>query len=72
MRSRKEQREEARRYNNDVFYEVWRHGGNTDRINDDRVDAARDNGDSAESAARREVAAQRPRREEPEQDDRPF
>ena len=61
MRTREEQREERREYEADVFYEVWRSGGNPDRINNDRVEDAYYNGCSYESATRRELNAQKPR-----------
>jgi hypothetical protein len=64
MRSREEEREERRRYEGDVAYEVWRSGGNSDRINGDRVVDAYYDGYSADTAASRELAAQRPRQEE--------
>jgi hypothetical protein len=66
MKTYEERREEQRRYESDVNYEVWRSGGNMDRINPDRVDNAYWNGDSAESAARCELRRQRP---EPEYDE---
>jgi hypothetical protein len=55
-------REKSRRdYEGDVAYEVWRSGGNVDRINDDRVRDSFYDGDHAEDVARRELKAQRPR-----------
>lgn len=63
--SRREQRrEEERSYRGDVTYDVWRSGGNVDRINDDRVSRAFDDGLSHEQAARAELQRQRPQPEE--------
>jgi hypothetical protein len=59
--------EEQRRYEADVFYEVWRSGGNPDRINDDCVSDSFYDGRNADDAARRELNAMRPKPEEPEQ-----
>lgn len=39
----------------DAMYEVWRAGGNTDRIDYDRVSDHHGNGDSYEAAARDEL-----------------
>lgn len=71
-RSYEERREEERRYQSDVFYEVWRSGGNPDRINDDRVSDRMDRGYTAEENASAELrahreSAQRRREEEEEQ-----
>ena len=63
-RRREERREEKRRYEADVSYDAWRSGGNSDRIDNDRVRQSYDDGLSHESAARRELNAQRPK--EPE------
>lgn len=63
---RDREREERRRYENDVFYDVWRSGRDPDRIDDDRVDDARWNGLSADEAAEAEIRAQRPKPVEPE------
>lgn len=60
-------REEQREYENDVFYEVWRSGGNPDRINYDRVEDHFYNGDCYETATRHELRMQRPPQQEPEQ-----
>lgn len=57
---RERQRDEERRYENDVFYDVWRSGGNPDRIDHDRVSDSRFDGLSSEDAARRELKSQRP------------
>lgn len=64
MRNRDEAREERRQYAGDVTYEVWRAGGNVDRISDDRVDQAFADGASVDDAARREIRAQRPQEED--------
>lgn len=56
--------EERREYENDVFYEVWRSGGNPDAINYDRVEEHFYNGDYSEHAASHELLAQRPQPQE--------
>lgn len=66
---REQRREEQRRYESDVFYEVWRSGGNTDRINPDRVQDRYWNGQDSESAARAELNAQRPKPQEPSEEE---
>ena len=45
----------------DAMYEVWRAGGNTDRIDYDRVSNHFANGDSYETAASYELRRQRPK-----------
>lgn len=60
---RDEIREEIRRYESDVTYELWRGGGNPDRINPDRMDDAYWNGTPSEDFASRELRRQRPPRE---------
>lgn len=60
MKTWEERREEQRKYEGDVSYEVWRRGGNPDRIDDDRVGDSYDNGLSHEQAASKEIRAQRP------------
>jgi len=52
-------REERREYERDVFYDVWRSGRDTDRIDDARVADHYYRGDSAESAAAHEIRIQR-------------
>ena len=64
-----ERRAEERRYEMDAMYEVWRAGGNIDRIDYERVDEHYQNGDSAEDAARHELRAQRPKPQEQEQEE---
>jgi len=66
---REQRREEQRRYESDVFYEVWRSGGNPDRINPDRVQDRYWDGQDAESAARAELNAQRPKHESPSEEE---
>jgi hypothetical protein len=56
-------REEKRKYENDVFYDVWRSGGNPDRINYDRVSDGYYDGRDSESMARSELRAMRPKPE---------
>lgn len=60
MSSYEERREQEREYRSDVEYEVWRSGGNMDRVDRDRVDRYHDDGLSVDSAARREMHHQRP------------
>lgn len=69
MKSREERREEQRKYKNDVFYEVWRSGGNPDGIDYDRVQDQYWNGQNAEDAARAELRAQMPKRPEPTEEE---
>lgn len=47
-------------YWGDVVYEVWRSGGDVDRIDDDRVEDSRWDGLQYEQAARIELQHQRP------------
>lgn len=58
---REARRAEEHRYQMDVMYEVWRSGGNTDRIDRERVSDAFSNGDDESLAARREIAKMRPK-----------
>jgi hypothetical protein len=64
-------RDERRRYEADVYYEVWRSGGNPDAIALDRVDVAYDEGRYADDAAHEELRRQRkrarPEEEEPDE-----
>jgi hypothetical protein len=53
-------RDDRREYEGDVSYEVWRRGGNTDRINYDRVSDAYYEGISSEFCASRELERMRP------------
>lgn len=69
MKSYEERREEQRKYDNDVFYEVWRNGGNPDRIDFDRVQDRYYNGQDVESAASAELQAQRPKPQEPSEEE---
>ncbi len=59
MRSRDEIRAERLRYEADVEYEVWRGGGNPDRVDLDRVDDHFYDGLTEDSAARDELHRQR-------------
>jgi hypothetical protein len=54
-------RDESREYENDVFYEVWRRGGDTDCINPDRVSDYYWNDVSTSAAASRELERMRPK-----------
>ena len=56
---REQKREERRRYEADVFYDVWAGGRDPDRIDMDRVGEHFWNGYSASEAADREIRAQR-------------
>jgi len=51
-------------YENDVFYEVWRNGGDPEMINYDRVDDRYYDGISTEDAALHELRRQMPRIED--------
>ncbi len=64
---RERERQAERRYEGDAMYEVWRAGGNTDRIDYDRVREHQHNGDDYETAARDELRRQRPKPQEQEQ-----
>jgi len=66
MKTDQERREERRNYEADVFYEVWRSGGNPDNIDYDRLDDYRWDGVDPEKAASLELQRQRPKPEEPE------
>lgn len=57
---RQARREEERRYHADVAYDVWRSGGNMDRVNYERVQDAFYSQVDSESAARVELRKQRP------------
>lgn len=52
-------------YFGDVIYEVWRRGGNPDRVDADRVDDYRYDGVDADSAASAELRRQRPPEPQP-------
>lgn len=62
----KQREREREEYRADVFYDVWRSGGNPDRIDYDRVSDRFYDGYQAEECARAELRAQRPREPEPE------
>ena len=64
---RERERKEERDYEGDAMSEVWRAGGNTDRIDYDRVREHHWNGDDYSEAARDELRHQRPREREPEE-----
>jgi len=65
-RTEEDRREERREYEADVFYAVWRSGGNPDAIDYDHTDNAYYNGIPADDCAHAELRAQRPREPEPE------
>lgn len=48
-----------RAYSDDVFYGVWRNGGNVDQVNSDRVEDCYYRGIESQQAARIETEAQR-------------
>jgi hypothetical protein len=48
-----------RTYSDDVFYDVWRIGGNVDQVNSDRVEDCYYQGIESQQAARIETEAQR-------------
>jgi hypothetical protein len=58
---REARREQERRYQADVAYEVWRSGGDTDRVDRDRVSGSFYDGDDESLAAQRELRRQRPK-----------
>lgn len=62
-------REEEDRYRGDVTYDVWRSGGNVDRIDYDRVGDHFLRGDRVEDAARHEMRLQRPPEPQPTYED---
>jgi hypothetical protein len=61
--------DESRKYNNDVFYEVWRRGGDPDRIDCDRVADDRYDGLSASESASAQIERQRPAPELPSEEE---
>lgn len=50
-------------YRGDVTYEVWRSGGNVDRIDDDRVSDNYHDGEESDYAAQIELNSQRAARD---------
>jgi hypothetical protein len=50
---------DRRKYEADVYYEVWRSGGDPDRIDSDRVEDAFHEGRYCDEAAERELRHQR-------------
>lgn len=62
MKSHEERREERRQFENDVFYEVWRAGGNPDAIDYERVDDRYYDGQDVQIAAEAELRAQQPKK----------
>jgi len=69
MRTREEQREERQQYENDVFYDVWRSGGNPDRIDCERVSDSYYDGMSHDAAANVELRRQQPKPELPSEEE---
>lgn len=66
---REQRREEQRRYEADVAYEVWRSGGNTDRIDPDRVNQRYWDGQDVSSTVSAELRAQRPKPPPPSEEE---
>ena len=64
MKSYEERREELRKYNADVTYEIWRGGGNPDAADFDRIQDGFHEGTSSDELARHELRLQRKAREE--------
>lgn len=64
MFDREEDRERKLQFHNDVFYEVWRSGGNTDRINYDAVEDNYYGHRDVDIAAREELRKQQSRKAE--------
>lgn len=67
-RTEEDRREERREYEADVFYEVWRGGGNPDAIDYDHTDNAYYNGIPADDCASSELSRQQHRNQESEPD----
>lgn len=66
---REQRREEERQYQADVAYQVWRNGGDMDRVDRERVNEHYWQGDDCDRAASHELRSQRPKppqEEEPE------
>lgn len=53
---------EKDRFYDDVVYEVWRRGGNSDRVDRDDLQELRECGYAAEDAAAKEIERQQHRR----------
>ena len=66
---REEERKEEREYRGDLIYEVWRRGGNPDRVDGDMADHYRDRGYSPDGAAASIMRQDRERREERARED---
>lgn len=62
----KTRREEQREFEGDVFYEVWRRGGNPDCIDYDRLQDCFDEHHEADTCAARIMEQQRPKQLEQE------
>lgn len=71
MSNYEDRRKEEREYYADVYYDVWRAGGNPDRLEDDRVSNHHDNGLFHDEAARAEMRRWQHQREEREQEQSP-
>jgi hypothetical protein len=69
MKTREEQREERRQFEADVYYEVWRSGGNPDRIDPDRLSDCYYDHHDVNDCASRILKSQRPKPQESEQEE---
>lgn len=69
MRTREQRREEERQYEGDVAYDVWKNGGDPDRVSHDRIQEHFYLGDESESATRDELRHQKPQPQEQEQEE---
>ena len=61
MKTRDELRKERRKYQDDVSYQVWRNGGNPDRVDYGRVENGYYEGRHPADVARAELQRQRPK-----------
>ena len=61
MKTRDELRAERRQYQDDVSYQVWRNGGNPDRVDYERVENGYYEGRQPDDVAREERERQRPK-----------
>lgn len=69
MRTNDEIREDRHRYESGVEYEVWRHGGNPDNVNHERVEENYYQGTDVDSACNCELKAQTKHIHEEQQDE---
>lgn len=69
MKSYEERRDEKRKYEADIAYDIWRRGGNPDYVHPDRIDNYWYQGVDEESAVNWELRRQREARERREQEE---